>query len=129
MQEVEKTSILKIDFPIGKLKFFVNSLILLAVQLLVIGTYLGFYFYFKSPTAFIVLLIVFGVLFFLPLVYLNFVNYAKRLWDITGERKTSIIITAVIFILSLIGIFLPLSFIIWLGIYFAMIFTPGKLVK
>lgn len=129
MQKIEKTSILKIDFPIGKLKFFVNSLILLAIQLLAIGTYLGFYFYFKSPTAFIVLLIVFGVLFFIPLVYLNFVNYAKRLWDITGERKASIITTAIIFILSLIGIFLPLSFILWLGIYFAMILIPGKPVK
>lgn len=129
MQEVEKTSIFKIDFPIGKLKFFVNSLILLAIQLLAIGTYLGFYFYFKSPTAFIVLLLVFGVLFFIPLVYLNFVNYAKRLWDITGERKASILTTSAIFILSFIIIFLPLSFIFLLGIYFAMIFTPGKLVK
>ena len=126
MQEGEKTSILKIDFPIGKLKFFVNSLILLAIQVLVIGTYLGFYFYFKSPTAFVVLLITFGILFFIPLIYLNFVNYAKRLWDITGNFKNAILLTLAIFIFSTVSIFLPRSAIIWIVIYFTMLFIPSK---
>lgn len=130
MPEVEKSSILKLNCPIGKLKFFVNSLILFAAQLLTIALYFAFYYAFvKNPTTFLILLVMFGIIFGLPLIYLNFVNYAKRLWDITADKKTAILATTVIFVASFSAIFLPTTFLFWLGIYFAMIFTNGKMVK
>lgn len=124
-----RTSLLKIDIPIGKLKFFINSLILLFLQLFAIGLYLALYSYFKSPEAFIILTVIFGFIFGIPLIYFNFVNYTKRLWDITGNYKTALYAAIGIFLFFAISIFIPFSIIFILGIYLIMIFTHGKLVK
>lgn len=124
-----RTSLLKIDIPVGKLKFFITSLILLFLQLFAIGLYLALYFYFKSPEAFIILTVIFGFSFGIPLIYFNFVNYTKRLWDIIGNYKPALYTAIGIFLFFAISIFIPFSIVIILGIYLIMIFTHGKLVK
>lgn len=121
------SNLLKIDMPIGKLKFFVNSIILFAIQMIVVALYYLLYFTTKNPSGFIILLILFILIFGIPLLYLNFVNYAKRMWDISGKIHLGIWLTAGLFAISSICIFLfPLAILFF---YIAMIFLPGEIVN
>lgn len=123
----DDTSLLKIDMPIGKLKFFVNSIILFVMQVIVMALYYLFYFTTKSPGSFLALLGIFILIFGLPLLYLNFVNYTKRMWDITGNFHRGLWFTVGLFAISFICVFLfPLAILFF---YFAMIFIPGELIN
>ena len=122
-----QSNLFKIDMPIGKLKFFVNSIILFAIQMIAMAIYFPFYFKIKEPSGFIALLAIFIILFGIPLLYLNFVNYTKRMWDISGKLHTGIWLTAGLFAISSICVFLfPIAILFF---YIAMIFLPGEIVK
>ncbi len=121
------THLLKIDMPIGKLKFFVNSAILFLIQIIGIVLYYIFYFTNKTPEKFFIILCLFTIFIGIPLLYLNFVNYTKRMWDITGNLHRGIWFTVGLFAISFICIFLfPLAILFF---YFAMIFIPGELIQ
>lgn len=122
-----KTSLLKIDMPIGKMKFFVNSIIIFVLQLVAMIIYYLFYFTMKSPSSILALIIVTGILFGMPILYLNFVNYTKRMYDITGNFHRGIWFTVGLFAISSFCIFLFPPAILFF--YIAMIFMPGELVK
>lgn len=122
-----KTNLLKFDMPIGKLRFFVNSIILFIIQMIVVALYYLCYFITKSPESFIILFGIFSLIFGIPLLYLNFVNTTKRMWDITGTFHKGLWFSVGLFVTSFICVFLfPIAILFF---YFAMIFMPGIIIK
>ncbi len=121
------SSLLKIDMPIGKMKFFINSIIIFLISIVGIVLYYVFYFLTISSQAVLILIGLFFIFFGLPLIYLNFVNYTKRIWDLTGTKKHAVIITIILFFTSFIFMFIFQIAI--LLIYLFLIFYPGKLIN
>lgn len=121
-----KTNFLKIDTPIGKLKFFVNSVIIFVAQIIVtIGMYFVGSSFYINPSLYWISFVVF--IFFL---YLFLVNYAKRLWDIMGNKKLAIIVAILLIMLSFtVYCSSILTFILNFVAFLILIFTSGKLIK
>lgn len=120
----KNTSMRKLDMPIGRLKFFTNSIIIFALQVIAIAIYYIFYFLLKSPNALLTLVVIFSIVFGIPILYLHFINYAKRIWDIAGNFNLAIWLTIVLFAISFICLFFfPIAIIIF---YLGMIFISGK---
>ncbi len=121
-----KTNFLKIDTPIGKLKFFVNSVIIFITQIIILfGIYcVGSNFY-VSPSLYWFTFAVF-IFFF----YLFLVNYAKRLWDILGNKRFAIIVSILLMMLNFIVYYSSVvSFIASFAAFLVLLFIPGKLIK
>ena len=119
----KNTSMRKLDMPIGRLKFFTNSIIIFALQVIAIAIYYIFYFLLKSPNALLTLVVIFSIVFGIPILYLHFINYAKRIWDIAGNFNLAIWLTIVLFAISFICLFFfPIAIIIF---YLGMIFISG----
>lgn len=120
----KNTSMRKLDMPIGRLQFFTNSIIIFALQVIAIAIYYIFYFLLKSPNALLTLVVIFSIVFGIPILYLHFINYAKRIWDIAGNFNLAIWLTIVLFAISFICLFFfPIAIIIF---YLGMIFISGK---
>ena len=120
----KNTSMRKLDMPIGRLKFFTNSIIIFALQVIAIAIYYIFYFLLKSPNALLTLVVIFSIVFGIPILYLHFINYVKRIWDIAGNFNLAIWLTIVLFAISFICLFFfPIAIIIF---YLGMIFISGK---
>lgn len=120
----KNTSMRKLDMPIGRLKFFTNSIIIFALQVIAIAIYYIFYFLLKSPNTLLTLVVIFSIVFGIPILYLHFINYAKRIWDIAGNFNLAIWLTIVLFAISFICLFFfPIAIIIF---YLGMIFISGK---
>lgn len=121
-----KTNFLKIDTPISKLKFFVNSVIIFVAQIIVtIGMYFVGSSFYINPSLYWISFVVF--IFFL---YLFLVNYAKRLWDIMGNKKLAIIVAILLIMLSFTVYYSSiLAFILNFVAFLILIFTSGKLIK
>lgn len=124
--EESKTNFFKIDTPIGKLKFFVNSVIIFVAQIIVtIGMYFVGSSFYINPSLYWISFVVF--IFFL---YLFLVNYAKRLWDIMGNKKLAIIVAILLIMLSFtVYNSSILAFILNFVAFLILIFTSGKLIK
>lgn len=125
----ESESIFKIDGPINRIKFFWTSVglgIYTAISMVLYwAIYLGFCRY--GGLGVIFLICVFSIIYLLPFLYLTFVNYSKRLYDITGSKQKGIIFSLVLIILM--G---ALGFVsIWFPIiaYLVILFKRGKLVQ
>lgn len=117
----------KINNPSGRLEFFKYSISIALVQLFfallfvfLTGDVLGLKSIIWLPLLFVIFIE-------LPLLYLYFVQCAKRLWDITGSKCTAIIINIILFVISVIGMisFPPVTIII----YLVLILCQGKIVK
>lgn len=122
-----KSNLFIIDMPISKINYFVYSVILFIIQLIGVAIYYGLYFSLNNPKSFIILLILFILICGIPLIYLNFINCVKRMWDIVGDYHKGLWLTVGMFAISIFCIFLfPLALLIF---YLALIFTPGKIVK
>lgn len=121
-----RTNFFKIDIPIGKLKFFVNSVIIFVAQIIVtIGMYFVGSSFYINPSLYWI-----SFVFFLFFLYLFLVNYAKRLWDILGNKKLSIIIAILLIMLSFTVYYSSiLAFILNFVAFLILIFTSGKLIK
>lgn len=121
-----KTNFLKIDTPIGKLKFFVNSVFIFITQIIILfGIYcIGSNFH-VNPSLYWVSFVIF-IFFF----YLFLVNYAKRLWDILGNKRFAIIVSILLMMLNFIVYYSSVvSFIASFAAFLALLFIPGKLIK
>lgn len=120
-------SILKINSPSGRLEFFKYS-----VAIVILQTICAFIFIFLTGDVFGLksifwLPFVFVIFIELPLLYLYFIQCAKRLWDITGSKKAGILANIILFVISFIGmISFPLITVI---IYLMLILFQGKIVK
>lgn len=120
-------SILKINSPSGRLEFFKYS-----VAIVILQTICAFIFIFLTGDVFGLksifwLPFVFVIFIELPLLYLYFIQCAKRLWDITGSKKAGILANIILFVISFIGmISFPLITVI---IYLILILFQGKIVK
>jgi hypothetical protein len=118
---------IKINNPSGKLEFFKYSIVIVILQ-----TIATLFFIFLTSDVFGLksifwLPFVFFVFFELPLLYLYFIQCAKRLWDITGNKKAGILTNLILFTISFIGmISFPLITVI---IYLILILYQGKIVK
>ena len=121
-----KTNFLKIDTPIGKLKFFVNSVIIFITQIIILfGIYCVGSNFHVSPSLYWFTFAVF-IFFF----YLFLVNYAKRLWDILGNKRFAIIVSILLMMLNFIVYYSSVvSFIASFAAFLALLFIPGKLIK
>ncbi len=121
-----RTNFLKIDTPIGKLKFFVNSVIIFITQIIILfGIYCVGSNFHVSPSLYWFTFAVF-IFFF----YLFLVNYAKRLWDILGNKRFAIIVSILLMMLNFIVYYSSVvSFITSFVAFLALLFIPGKLIK
>ncbi len=121
-----KTNFLKIDTPIGKLKFFVNSVIIFITQIIILfGIYCVGSNFHVSPSLYWFTFAVF-IFFF----YLFLVSYAKRLWDILGNKRFAIIVSIILMMLNFIVYYSSVvSFIASFVAFLALLFIPGKLIK
>lgn len=121
-----KTNLLKFDTPIGKLKFFVNSVIIFVVQNLVLfGIYcIGSKFH-VNPSLYWVTFVLF-IFFF----YLFLVNNAKRLWDIFANKRLAIIVAISLIMINFLVYYSSiLAFVLNFLAFLTLIFTSGKLIK
>ena len=117
------SSLWKIDTSISNKEFFINSLILLVFQIIIIGIDTGVFF--LTDRVFIPLTVVFFIISFIPFVYLNFVNCVKRIWNISGySKEKSLVIGFFIAIITAGSIYIFPLFIILL--YFIFVIFPGK---
>ena len=118
---------LKISTPSGRFEFFKYSIAIVLMQ-----TICALLFIFLTGDVFGLksiywLTFVFIIFIELPLLYLYFIQCAKRLWDITGSKKAGILANIVLFVISFIGmISFPLITVI---IYLMLILFQGKIVK
>lgn len=120
-------SLLKINSPSGKLEFFKYSIVIGLIQ-----TVCALMFVFLTSDvlglkSIFWMLFIFVIVIELPLLYLYFIQCARRLWDITGSKNTGLIINTALFVISVIGmISFPLVTII---IFLVLILCQGKIVK
>lgn len=121
-----RSNLLKFDCPIGKLKFFVNSVLIFIYSILGVVAYYVISIAIGGTKGLLVALGVFFLVFIIPTIYLNFVNYTKRIWDICENKKASIILVAALFILFLILKFIFIYPILELVSYFALLLISGK---
>ena len=120
-------NLLKINSPSGKLEFFKYAVIIGLIQtvcalmfVFLTSDVLGLKSIFWMPFIFVIVIE-------LPLLYLYFIQCARRLWDITGNKNAGLIISTVLFVISVIGmISFPLVTII---IFLVLILCQGKIVK
>ena len=118
---------LKINNPSGRLEFFKYTILIAILQLIFALIFVYAMKNILGLKSIIWFPLVFAIIVELPLLYLYFVQSAKRLWDITGEKNNAIIINIFVFIISVIGMinFAPLALII----YLVLIFCQGKIIK
>ena len=119
-------NLLKIDVPISKLKFFVNSILIFVYSLLGVVVFYILSIVIGGTKGLLTAISVFLLIFILPTIYLHFVNYAKRIWDICQNKKASIILSSVLFILFLIVKFIFIYPILELISYFILLLMSGK---
>lgn len=117
----------KINNPSGKLEFFKVSIAIVLFQLLlslvflyIIGNILGL----KSIIWFPFIFVIFVEL---PLLYLYFIQCAKRAWDITGNKNSGILMGAIVFTIIIIFMiyFPPVTILL----YLILILLNGKIIK
>jgi uncharacterized membrane protein YhaH (DUF805 family) len=120
-------NLLKINNPSGRLEFFKYSICIAVLQLIFALVFLFLTSNVLGAKSIIWLPPFFVILFELPLLYLYFIQSAKRLWDITGNRNSAIMVNIFVFIISVIGMisFAPLALII----YLVLILCQGKIIK
>ena len=120
-------NLLKINNPIGRFEFFKYSILIAILQLIFALIFVYATSNILGLKSIIWFPLVFAIIVELPLLYLYFVQSAKRLWDITGEKNNAIIINIFVFIISVIGMisFAPLALII----YLVLILCQGKIIK
>lgn len=107
------TSLFKLDEPIGRLKFFLNSVLILIVMLALSAPFYAILSASngtKGPVA-----IILGLVYF----YLAFTNVSKRFWDLTGQKMKAIWFTVGYFVTMIIPIVSAV-------IYIILLFMPGK---
>ncbi len=117
-----QVSFWKIDNKFDERTFFVNSVILFLIQLVVAFIYT--FTYFALDKIWIPLALFVGIIMLLPIVYFNFVITSKRIWVITAVKNLSIILTFVLFIILGICLYIfPIAFFIS---YFLLLILPGN---
>ena len=124
---MQHVNLFKINNPSGRLEFFKYSISIAFLQLIFALIFVYITNNILGLKSIIWFPLVFAVIVELPLLYLYFVQCGKRLWDITGEKNSAIIINIFVFLISVIGMisFAPLALII----YLVLILCQGKIIK
>lgn len=118
---------LKINRPINRLEFFKYTICMLLTQFVLSLLILFLMEKFIVIESSFLFLILFSIIIILPLLYLYFVQFSKRLWDITESSNIGIISSIIIFIIMSITMaeFPALG----IAIYLTLILIPGKIVS
>lgn len=119
-------NLVKINCPISRVKFFKYTFCIALLQII-----FSLFFIFFTEKVFTGRLIIYATVTFvafimLPLLYLYFVQYTKRLWDITKSSNFGILAGAIIFVVSVIS--MVISPALTIAIYLTLILLPGKIV-
>lgn len=107
----------KLDEPVGRLKFLLNSILIFIIMIVLTAP---FYAVLaapngtKGPVA-----IVLG----LVSLYLSFINIAKRFWDLTGRKMQGIWFTVGYFVSMMIPL---INGILALAAFITLFFIPGR---
>lgn len=110
------TSLFKFDAPIGRLRFFMNAIVVVILLTAVAMLFASF----KMSSLAMIFAIIIGLL----ATYLNIVNFSKRFWDITDDFKKSIILAVILGIVCpIIPLIGPL---VMLVVILYLLFAPGK---
>lgn len=117
----------KINRPTNRLEFFKYTICMLLAQFVLSLLILFSFEKLIVIESSFLLLILFSIIIVLPLLYLYFVQFAKRLWDITESSNIGIISSIIIFVImaATMAEFPALG----IAIYLTLILVPGKLVK
>lgn len=118
---------LKINRPINRLQFFKYTVCIILLQVIlsvllpfVIGRISFIWSFFIFP-------IILAIFVILPLLYLYFIQFSKRLWDITESSQIGIISSIIVFIAIVLSV--SAFPVLAVSIYLTLILIPGKLVK
>lgn len=123
------------DKPIGRMSFF-KAMLSLTVVSFIVYLLISFIYYMIDTnhpewTYLIWFLLIFAV-FVITYLYLCFINYTKRLFDITGDKQRAIFYCSAIFIGVFASLFIPVVNIIGIissiAIFLTLLFKKGKLV-
>ena len=121
-----------LDGTIGRKQFIVNlgwMILYSSLYILVLGI---LHIVFEVNKYNIVFFVIMWLIFLLTYIYVAWVNYAKRFWDILGDKGNAIFYSIAIWIANNVTAFIPV--VKYLGIVFAiavfalLLFKKGKLV-
>ncbi len=121
--------IYKLDMPIGRIEFFIYTLILFAIKS---GIKFGYQYSIKyadtNASIQTGIKILFAIV-ILCFVYLTLITIAKRLWSIMQNKKASVITAAILYTTALSSIFFSPLLIIWYAFVLSMYIIPPQEVK
>ena len=113
-------TLLTINLPMNKEKFFKFSFVLILIQVFLVLTYWHNFFTETKPSEIILSYITLIAFVEIPFLYIYYILSTKRLWDILGDKYTSIFANIIILILSIA--ILPLFPLI----YILLLLMPSK---
>ena len=123
------SSLLKFDIPIGRKKYFVNSLIIGASMILlgVVCKYLDTIIL-SLPTISALVYYLMIVLIMVFLIYLNVLNDSKRLWDCCSMKHVGLLLGICLLVIDIVLFCFKFSVVSFI-VYLCLILIPGKLIK
>lgn len=129
IQEVcddKSSNFFKLDMPIGRLKFFVNTFLIFILQAVLIVLYLFISIKLKNNFKYHLVTL---FCFFVPIYYLYFITFAKRLWDFFGSKKLGLIGSIVVQLVILISYFQNAIWLIVVILLLVLYLKRGKLIN
>ena len=110
-------SLWKLDEPIGRLKFFLNSIFIFVVMIVLTAPFFSVLAApngTKGPLAIILGLVA---------LYLSFINISKRFWDLTGRKMQGVWFTVGYYVAMMIPI---INGILSLAAFITLYFIAGR---
>ena len=134
VQSVVRSSrnIFRYDYPVGRLGFILNTFLILiiAVVFMFISKYIYIQFDTNDNLPILMSLLILIVLF---IAYLGLINFAKRFYDLFGDKQKGLFYAAAFYIINTASSFIPV--VRYLDIVFAavvlliLVVKPGKLIR
>jgi uncharacterized membrane protein YhaH (DUF805 family) len=123
------SKIYKLDMPIGRIEFFIYTLILFVIKLGIKFSYQYSIKYANTNTSIQTGIKILFAIVILCFVYLTLITIAKRLWSIMQNKKASVITAAIFYITALSSVFFSPLLIIWYAFVLSMYIIPPQKVK
>lgn len=129
----EGSNIFKLDGPIGRKKFLITCLIICGLAVIAAAIGIPIYATFDltkyTLPIFLVLICIFTIL----STYISWLNFAKRLWDLFGDKNKGIFYAIAIWLINISTSFITFMKINYIGMIFGwivfaiLIFKKGKI--
>lgn len=95
----ESKNLFKYDMPVGRKQFIINTLIIVLTYTLVFMLFCGLRLFLGASLPVAIILITLFLLTYLLMFYCMVINYAKRFYDITGDKQKSLLYVVLFFVL------------------------------